>query len=311
MMRIQRVTSCSQGRSPRGKAAMRLLTAGTALWLLAACENGAGLPGFLQNSAKDSTTEAPSSRSTRLIERDVEAPDVFQVTEAGLWDGRPSLGGVWVAHPDVSEPERVIIRNSTNGKFVIGALFRKERSNPGPRLQVSSDAAAALSLLAGQPTNLNVTALRREETPETPKATADAAGLDAPDAITATTLDDPVANVAAAAIAGAPATSPVAAPGPVAAPAPKPKPAAKPAPTTSSLTKPFIQIGIFSIEKNAKNTAATMRSKGLIPTVKKQSSQGKTFWRVLVGPATTSAERADILKIIKSAGFADAYAVTN
>ena len=309
MMRTQRVTSCSQGRSPRGKAAMRLLVAGSALLLLAACENGAGLPGFLQNSSNDSTTEAPSSRSTRLIERDVEAPDVFQVTEAGLWDGRPSLGGVWVAHPDVSEPERVIIRNSTNGKFVIGALFRKERANPGPRLQVSSDAASALSLLAGQPTNLNVTALRREETPETPKATTDAASLDAPDAITETALGDPVANVAAAAIAKAPAPVPV--PTPVAAPAPKPKPAAKPAPATSSLTKPFIQIGIFSIEKNAKNTAATMRSKGLIPTVKKQSSQGKTFWRVLVGPATSSAERADILKIIKSAGFADAYAVTN
>ena len=43
-----------------------------------------------------------------LVERDVEAPGVFQVTEAGLWDGRPSLGGVWVAHPDVTEPERVI-----------------------------------------------------------------------------------------------------------------------------------------------------------------------------------------------------------
>ena len=37
----------------------------------------------------------------------VEAPDVFQVAEAGLWDGRPSLGGIWVAHPDVTQPERV------------------------------------------------------------------------------------------------------------------------------------------------------------------------------------------------------------
>jgi hypothetical protein len=34
-----------------------------------------------------------------LAERDVEAPEVFDVTDAGLWDGRPSLGGVWVAHP--------------------------------------------------------------------------------------------------------------------------------------------------------------------------------------------------------------------
>ena len=180
---------------PRGA---RVLLAGTAIWLLAACENGAQLPGFLQS--KDSAAAAaPASRATRLVERDVEAPDVFQVTEGGLWDGRPSLGGVWVAHPDVREPERVIIRNPSNGKFVIGALFRKERATPGPELQVSSDAADALGLVAGQPTNLNVTALRREKTPETPQVpeTLDPAGLDAPEAITASELDAPAASAAA------------------------------------------------------------------------------------------------------------------
>ena len=71
------------------------------------------------------------------------------MTDQGLWDGRPSLGGVWVAHPDVTEPERVIIRNEANGKFVIGALFRRERELPGPKLQMSSDAAAALERAGG------------------------------------------------------------------------------------------------------------------------------------------------------------------
>ena len=91
--------------------------------------------------------------ATELVERDVEAPEVFQVTEPGLWDGRPSLGGVWVAHPDVTEPERVIVRNEANGKFVIGALFRRERDIPGPRMQASSDAAAALGMLAAERPN--------------------------------------------------------------------------------------------------------------------------------------------------------------
>lgn len=283
---------------PRGTRVMRLLAAGTAVWLVAACENGAQLPGFLQPKDGGTTEAAPASRATRLVERDVEAPDVFQVTESGLWDGRPSLGGVWVAHPDVREPERVIIRNPSNGKFVIGALFRKERATPGPELQVSSDAADALGLVAGQPTNLNVTALRREKTPETPQTpeTVDTAGLDAPDAVTATELDAP-ASVAEAAIAAAPATPP------------KPKPA--PAPKASPLSKPYIQLGIFSIEKNAQNTAAAMKSRGLNAVIKKQSSQGKTFWRVLVGPAASSSERAAFLKTIKAAGFTDAYAVTN
>ncbi|MCL4676747.1 MAG: SPOR domain-containing protein, partial [Pararhodobacter sp.] len=88
----------------------------------------------------------------RVIERDVEAPDVFQVEDAGLWDGRPSLGGVWVAHPGVQDPERAMIRNTVTGATVIGALFRRERDNPGPRFQVSSEAANALGLLPGAPT---------------------------------------------------------------------------------------------------------------------------------------------------------------
>jgi len=303
-MSTQRNTLNYQGCNPRGKRLARLLAASTTVFLLAACEDGA-MPAFLQKGdAGDTATRA--SRSITLVERDVEAPNVFQVTEAGLWDGRPSLGGVWVAHPDVTEPERVIIRNPTNGKFVIGALFRKERANPGPRLQVSSDAASALNLVAGQPSNLNVTALRREKTPETPEnpETLQPASLESPDAVTATELD-PVSKTAAAAIE----TAPVKPTKTAAAAATAPKPAAKP--KASKLSKPYIQLGIFSVEKNAENTAAAMRSKGLIPMVKKHSSKGKTFWRVLVGPASNTGERADILKIIKSAGFTDAYAVSS
>ena len=78
-----------------------------------------------------------------------------------------------------------------------------------------------------------------------------------------------------------------------------------------TLDKPFIQIGIFSVEQNAKNTATAMRQAGMVPTVKKQSSSGKTFWRVVVGPAQNKDERATLLKKIKGTGFSDAYAVTH
>jgi hypothetical protein len=147
------------------RSAVRGMLLMGALSALTACQDGNFQ--FL-NAKPDAEGAAGGTRSVKLVERDVEAPDVFQVTEAGLWDGRPSLGGVWVAHPDVIEPERVIIRNTTNDKFVIGALFRRERENPGPRLQVSSDAAAALGVLAGKPVQLNVTALRREQVEQTP-----------------------------------------------------------------------------------------------------------------------------------------------
>jgi len=90
-------------------------------------------------------------------------------------------------------------------------------------------------------------------------------------------------------------------------------PAAATAPraSASSLDKPFIQIGIFSVEENARNTATAMRRNGMVPTVKKQTTQGKDFWRVIVGPAANSSERGILLKKIKSVGFEDAYPVTN
>jgi rare lipoprotein A len=265
-----------------------------------ACEQfeGLGLGGDAETQ-----TDAPALPllGGATEERDVEAPEIFQKTESGLWDGRPSLGGVWVAHPDVTDPERVIIRNETNGKFVIGALFRRERDNPGPALQVSSDAAEELGMLAGSPATLNIVALRREAAPVAPPATTD---FDAPVDVSATPLDaDPIAG-AAAAIAVAEAAAPVATP----APAPAPTPAAAPA---SSLAKPFIQIGIFSVEENANNTATSLRQDGMSATVLAQNSQGKPFWRVIVGPAPTSADRAAILDKVKALGFTDAYFVTN
>ncbi len=100
-----------------------------------------------------------------LLETDVEAPERFRAREEGLWDGRPSLGGIWVAAPDVIDPERVVMRNPGNGQEVVGALFRRERITPGPRLQLSSEAAVALGILAGSPTEIEVVALR-EVAPE-------------------------------------------------------------------------------------------------------------------------------------------------
>tara|TARA_R110000765_G_scaffold37747_2_gene83366 strand:- start:1766 stop:2584 length:819 start_codon:yes stop_codon:yes gene_type:complete len=270
--------------------------------VLVGCE-GIGPMGLGQGNSASGQTE-----STKLVERDVEAPDVFSVTDKGLWDGRPSLGGVWVAHPDVTDPERVIIRNEANGKFVIGALFRRERDLPGPKLQISSDAAAALNILAGAPAPLNVTALRREEVDAPVQDSAPEATIEAPAAVTETTLDPVVAS---------PATIPDAEPtaGDVAIKAPTaPKAAATKPPTpksASTLAKPYVQIGIFSIEANANRAANQMRSAGMVPTVKRSEISGKAFWRVVVGPAATKSELNSLLKSIKTEGFSDAYAVSN
>lgn len=265
--------------------------------VLAGCD-GNGQFQFPQLGGVASTEQA--SPSVQLVERDVEAPEVFQVTDNGLWDGRPSLGGVWVAHPDVVDPERVIIRNTENGKFVIGALFRREREQPGPALQVSSDTAAALGMLAGAPASLQVTALRREEAPV--EAPAPISNFDetaiAGEEVQTTSLD-PIAN-AEAAISAAEAEQVA-----TAAPAPQAEVA------TSALTKPYIQIGIFSIQSNADRTAEILNGNGVTTTILAQESQGRPFWRVVVGPAQSSAERSDLLSRVKGLGYSDAYAVTN
>ena len=276
------------------------------------CDETLGLSNEKPSTGTEDAIADERQNTTELVERDVEAPEVFQVTEAGLWDGRPSLGGIWVAHPDVTNPERVIIRNTSNNKFVIGALFRREREVPGPRLQASSDAAAALGMLAGAPVQLNVTALRREEIEEAPVVVAEdalvetpaevasvAAAVPANEEIKETALD-PIASAAAAIDAAAPAPAPL-------EPAPANNAAKKP--SLLGLDKPYVQVGIFGVEENANRVADRMRSAGMLPTIDSQSANGKPFWRVLVGPAQNRTERNTLLKQIKAEGFSDAYPV--
>ena len=270
---------------------------------LAGCTDGDDF-NFLNKSAAQETTAPAAGQTTKLVERDVEAPEVFSTSEAGLWDGRPSLGGVWAAHPDVGEPERVIIRNQANGKFVIGALFRRERDIPGPRVQVSSDAASALGMLAGAPVELNITALRREEVAEEAPSLADSSAEAASVSEVNETPLEPIA-AASAAIAAAEAEQTVPAPAPAAQSEVAPKP------QSSSLAKPYVQIGIFSVQSNANGAFTQMKTAGLPALIKKTTSGDKTFYRVLVGPASSKSELKSMTKKVHNIGFTDAYAVTN
>lgn len=289
---------------------------------LAGCdENGEfAFPGSGDTAGASSNDRAAPLR-TGSVEQDVERPDIFEVSDRGLWDGRPSLGGVWVAHPDVTDPERVIMRNPANGTSVIGALFRRERENPGPPLQISSDAAEALGILAGAPTAVTVVALRREEVevpmpePENPVV----AGLDAPVNVEQTPLDptdpavpvDPVTG-AAAAITAAEATTPaVEVTLPPATPAPAIAVAAQtpeaPVEAAPVLTGPLVQIGVFSVQANAVGAAENLRNGGVATTVLPEQAGGRTVWRVVSGPAADADAQAAMLAQIKELGFVDAF----
>ena len=352
---------------------------------LGACQMTQGAAG---DGAVMAGTPQDAGPGQRVIERDVEAPEVFQVDEAGLWDGRPSLGGVWVAHPTAHDPERVLIRNTTTGATVIGALFRRERENPGPRFQISSEAANALGILAGAPTDIEVTALRLQRVemeidpaPEpataagetlaiAPVETAPTVGAapvpaGAPQGQVAITQEeaprrglrdlfrrrtpDPepaaIAQTTLAPAAGtAVASAPQQAPAPQAAapqserrglfglfrrrePEPEPDttlialpdvtatepaataPLAAPAPAAPRIDRPFVQIGIFSVEQNAINARAQMQQAGLTADIRRGQVGENQFWRVVVGPASSTAERGEMLQRVRGLGFADAYAV--
>lgn len=345
--------------------------------VLTGCQTG--------NSSVAGNTAAGDAQGIVTMEKDIESPEAFNMTGESLWDGRPSLGGVWVAHSSVKDPERVLIRNTKNGKSVVGALFRRERDNPGPSVQVSSDAAEALGMLAGQPANLSIVALRRQEldltpaaevTPETEAAAAAAAtaseGAAVADAATPAAVpaegaaaasgtatataatEAPVAADAAAApeptkkrglfgglfkrkpkaedamaapVAGAATGGPIdqapldpvvgtAAAGiaaaeaeQAAAPAAADAPAA-PAPAGAALKRPYVQIGIFSTEANAKRAVDQMQKAGLSARSVPDESNGKTYWRVIVGPASSEADRTAMAGKVKGIGYPDAYPVS-
>jgi rare lipoprotein A len=424
---------------------------------LSACDGGLSPR---EATRSGSVLELATPSGSRVVDRDVPAPQVFDLTESGLWDGRPSLGGVWVAHPTARDPERVIIRNTQTGAEVIGALFRRERENPGPRYQISSEAAAALGILAGQPATISVIALRVERTdprpPSADQAVTDAAaptqddaqvGANVPDAETAAAqqpapqrglrdrfarqapqsaapgpevVPTPVTPVIAPPMpttgaqdrveitsldpepaaprrglramfrrdtTGAPAatgitqttlapTAPLAAtpllanpgddhtpgsPGaqlalsePALASPAQPVAAAQPArrglrdmfrrqpaetaaetaaeptliplpavastpsvalpatvtqPTSAQPDRPFVQIGIFSVEANATRARAQMRAAGLPAEVRPGRAGDNQFWRVVIGPAPDAATHVDHLRRARGAGFTDAYAV--
>lgn len=281
---------------------------------LAGCQELAALT---QKKNPDAVS-APAA-PTKFIEKDVEAPQVFQKTEKALWDGRPSLGGVWVAHPDNKKPERVIIRNKSNGKFVIGALFNRDKSLPGPPFQLSSDAAAAIGAVAGTTIEISVTAMRVEkiavEKPNAPKAapSEDIAAtplkkLDDTQEPAKKAVKETKSATQKAAKTTKEAVKPVAktAKEAVKPAVAKPAPAAPKKPAT---TGKYVQLGLFSVEANAKATLASLKAKGLDGKIVTSSSQGKTFHRVLAGPATTAAAEKKILSTVKSMGFTDAFIV--
>ncbi|MEM8869093.1 MAG: SPOR domain-containing protein [Pseudomonadota bacterium] len=134
---------------------------------LTACDEFPDLGGDTNETAAAPTPAAGGI--LRIEEREVERPDIYAIQARGLWDGRFSLGGRWIAVAENVKAERIRITNVDSGRVVEGALFQREANLPGPPLMVSMDAAQALGMQAGSPAELKVVVVRTE-TVEIPAA---------------------------------------------------------------------------------------------------------------------------------------------
>ena len=207
------------------------------------------------------TNKSKSTKNTSNITLD-EKPEILDLSASVIWDGEQTLGGNWISHPDVDSPERVLIKNISNGKSIVGAIFQQtKKMKTGPAV-ISSDAAKALNIAQNDQTKVQIIAVRAaERTSITP------------------TIAEPNKSDSAS--------------------------------IETKLSKPFIQVGIFGVENNATKTKDQMLQLDLPVNILDFQIKGKPYWRVVAGPASSSDSRRSMLKTIKSAGFTDAYFISN
>ena len=210
------------------------------------------------NPLINKSNSAKNTANVKLIEK----PEILDMSSSVIWDGDQTLGGNWISHPDVASPERVLIKNISNGKSIVGAVFQQTKRMKTGSALISSDAAKALGIAQNEKTKVQIVAVR------VPESTA-------PTKITAETNT------------------------------------AKNASLETKLSKPFIQVGIFGFQNNANKTKDQISKLNLPVNILDFQIKGKPYWRVVAGPASTSDSRKNMLKDIKSAGFIDAYYVSN
>ncbi len=258
----------------------------------------------LQNlGAGDTETAATASGNPAILrveERDLERPDIYATQARGLWDGRFSLGGRWIAVAENVKAERIRITNLDNGREIEGALFQREADLPGPPIMVSMDAAQALGMQAGTPARLDVVVLRTEtvEIPAPPPAplpeldaveaeaveeTAETATETPEGGIETTTLETTVLGALDEAAQAAPA-------------------ATGPAPA-----RPNIQVASGANKQGADAVTKRLSEAGLPAKTLTGGTEDAPLYRVVAGPFQTQAAFDAAIAKLKELGYEDAF----
>lgn len=219
------------------------------------------------------------------------APEGFQIKDTGQWDGTLYRGGIWVTHPAASEPERVVIRNSSTGRETVGALYPGEKED-SPPIRLSSDAAQALGLRANRRTSIHIVAEHGSLLQSNVVRNQDAVGSTPPQTVVGANST----NTAQTTSRPAPALS-------KSAPSRSIRPAMAP-----QAVKSRLQIAVFSNRANAERAVRSLRDRG-VPAQVRQVSRGTTvMYNVDTPPIRTGAALSRLLSLARVLGFRDAYA---
>ena len=122
------------------------------------------------NPFADKTKSSSISTEQKLDEK----PAILDISASVIWDGNQTLGGNWISHQDINNPEKVLIKNNSNGKLVVGAIFQHTKSlKKGPAI-ISSDAARALGISKNKETEVHIVAVRETKSTEATRKTVKA-----------------------------------------------------------------------------------------------------------------------------------------
>ena len=105
------------------------------------------------------TNKAKSTTDTANLSLD-EKPEILDISASVIWDGEQTLGGNWISHPNVDSPERVLIKNISNSKSIVGAIFQQTKKMETENAVISSDAARALGISKNNQTKVQIIAVR-------------------------------------------------------------------------------------------------------------------------------------------------------
>ncbi|MEO0343595.1 MAG: SPOR domain-containing protein [Pseudomonadota bacterium] len=256
-------------------------------------------------------TQAPT-QPTRILRGEVERPDIFNQEGAAIWDGRPALGGQWVASTQTRDLERVRVTNLENGEVIEAALFKIEPGTPGPGLILSSDAAQALEIVPGTPTQIKIVALREAERVQSAPIETEATSG-------STTNADPTGaqsnDNADSATSNAPLNTAIPTPR-----GPSPEVARRNTAGTSALEEavvepaatqqtadPVLEIAAFKTEAEADTALSQLKVAGLNAQKTQKRGLLNTRWVIFAGPFDTPEELIAARKAATEAGFDEAF----